>query len=110
MAFEKGNKLGVGRPQGSPNKTTTKTKEFIYHICAELETTIIEDIEVLQPIERVKIWLSLQEYLIPKLTRQQIESADNDINITISHPQPDYSKLTLDELKVLEQLLSKAGI
>ena len=108
--FTKGNKLGNGRPQGSPNKTTTRTKEFIYNICAELETTIIEDIEVLQPIERVKIWLSLQEYLIPKLTRQQIESADNDINITISHPQPDYSKLTLDELKVLEQLLSKAGI
>jgi hypothetical protein len=108
--FTKGNKLSNGRPAGSQNKTTTQTKEFILNICAELEMTIIEDIQVLQPIERVKIWMSLQEYLIPKLTRQQIDAADNDINITIKHLQPDYSKLTLDELKVLEQLLSKAGI
>jgi hypothetical protein len=108
--FTKGNKLSSGRPAGSPNKTTTRTKEFILNISAELETTILDDLQELQPIERVKIWLSLQEYLIPKLTRQQIDSADNDINITISHPQPDYSKLTLDELKALEQLLSKAGI
>jgi hypothetical protein len=108
--FTKGNKLSSGRPAGSPNKTTTRTKEFISNISAELETTILDDLQELQPLDRVKIWLSLQEYLIPKLTRQQIESADNDINITISHPQPDYSKLTLEELKVLEQLLSKAGI
>jgi hypothetical protein len=27
--FTKGNKLGNGRPQGSPNKTTTKTKEYL---------------------------------------------------------------------------------
>lgn len=85
--FTKGNKLGNGRPAGSPNKTTTKTKEFIYNICAELETTIIEDIEVLQPIERVKIWLSLQEYLIPKLGRMQISDSDNEVNITISYPE-----------------------
>ena len=108
--FTTGNKYGTGRPAGSPNKTTTRTKEFISNISAELETTILDDLQELHPLDRVKIWLSLQEYLLPKLSRQQIENSDNDINITISHPQPDYSKLNVEELKTLERLLAKTGI
>jgi len=107
MAFEKGNKLGNGRPKGSLNKTTSQIKDYLQTVSEYLETELMSDIDVLNPIERVKLWLSIQEYLIPKLTRQQIESADNDINITISHPTPDYSKLNVDELKVLERLLAK---
>jgi hypothetical protein len=107
MAFEKGNKHGSGRPKGSLNKTTAQIKDYLQTVSEYLETELMSDIDVLNPIERVKLWLSIQEYLIPKLTRQQIDSADNDINITISHPQPDYSKLNVDELKVLERLLAK---
>ena len=108
--FTTGNKYGTGRPAGSPNKTTTKTKEYLLAISAELENTLLDDLQELHPLDRVKIWLSLQEYLLPKLSRQQTENSDNDINITISHPQPDYSKLSIEELKTLERLLAKTGI
>ena len=76
--FTTGNKYGTGRPAGSPNKTTAKTKEYLLAISAELENTLLEDLQELQPLDRVKIWLSLQEYLLPKLSRQDITTADAD--------------------------------
>lgn len=76
--FTTGNKYGTGRPAGSPNKTTAKTKEYLLAISAELENTLLDDLQELQPLDRVKIWLSLQEYLLPKLSRQQTENADSD--------------------------------
>jgi hypothetical protein len=107
MAFEKGNKHGTGRPKGSLNKTTAQIKDFLMSVSDALEVDLFEDLQVLQPLDRVKLWLSLQEYLLPKLSRQQIENSDNDISITIRQPTPDYSKLNVDELKVLERLLAK---
>jgi len=84
--FKTGNKYGTGRPAGSPNKTTTKTKEYLLAISAELENTLLEDLQELQPLDRVKIWLSLQEYLLPKLSRQDITTAQDDgkIEFTIN--------------------------
>lgn len=84
--FKTGNKYGTGRPAGSPNKTTAKTKEYLLAISAELENTLLDDLQELQPLDRVKIWLSLQEYLLPKLSRQDFSTAQDDgkIEFTIN--------------------------
>ena len=37
MTFEKGNKLGNGRPKGAPNKLTTSFKELVAKTYQELE-------------------------------------------------------------------------
>jgi len=87
MAFEKGNKHSHGRPKGSQNKTTAQIKDFLQSVSEHIETDLMSDIEVLTPIERVKLWLSIQEYLIPKLGRMQISDSDNEVNITISYPE-----------------------
>ena len=87
MAFEKGNKHGKGRPPGTPNKTTAQIKDFLQSVSEHLETDLISDIDVLNPIERVKLWLSIQEYLLPKLGRMQISDSDNEVNIRISYPE-----------------------
>jgi hypothetical protein len=87
MAFEKGNKHGKGRPPGTPNKTTAQIKDYLQTVSEYLETELMSDIDVLNPIERVKLWLSIQEYLIPKLGRMQISDSDNEVNITISYPE-----------------------
>jgi hypothetical protein len=86
MAFEIGNKHGKGRPPGTPNKTTAQIKDYLQTVSEYLETELMSDIDVLNPIERVKLWLSIQEYLIPKLGRMQISDSDNEVNITISYP------------------------
>jgi hypothetical protein len=107
MRFEKGNNFGKGRPKGSQNKTTVQLKEYLHTVSEHLESELLSDIDVLSPSERVKLWIQIQEFFIPKLSRQQIESGDNDVNINIIHKEPDYSKLSTDELKTLERILAK---
>jgi hypothetical protein len=87
MAFEIGNKHGKGRPPGAANKTTAQIKDYLQTVSEYLETELMSDIDVLNPIERVKLWLSIQEYLIPKLGRMQISDSDNEVNIKISYPE-----------------------
>ena len=86
MAFEKGNKHSHGRPKGSQNKTTAQIKEYLMQLADAIESDLINDIELLTPGERVKTYLSIMEYLVPKLSRQQDAHADNDININITYP------------------------
>jgi hypothetical protein len=108
--FEKGNTFGKGRPKNSQNKTTSKIKEYLQSIAEHIEGDLMSDIDCLSPSERIKLWLSLQEFLIPKLSRHQVQDSDSDININISYPEeniPDYSKLTTEELKTLEKLIAK---
>lgn len=97
--FKKGNKLGTGRPQGMQNKITKTRKEIIENYCSHIESDLIADIDCLTPFERVKLWLSLQEYLIPKLNKDSLELSNNEpaiINInvidgdTMQPYKPDY--------------------
>ncbi len=105
MAFIKGNKHGKGRPSGSINKSTAQTKEIISKVTEEIEKTLFNDIAELQPTDRVKLWLSLQEYLAPKLSRQQIE--ENNLTIEVGAPSRDYSRLSVEELKFLKVIAEK---
>jgi hypothetical protein len=86
MRFEKGNNFGKGRPKGSQNRTTVQLKEYLQMVSEHLEGELLSDIDVLSPSERVKLWLSIQEFFIPKLSRQSGESGDNDVNINIKYP------------------------
>ena len=79
--FNTGNKAGRGRPLGSPNKVTATAKEFLQMLSDELRETILNDISQLEPLERVKVFIQLQEFLIPKLARKQIEPIGEDNKI-----------------------------
>jgi hypothetical protein len=83
--FEKGNNYGKGRPSGSQNKTTNQIKEYLQIITNHIEKDIISDIDCLTPAERIKLWLSLQEYFIPKLAKQITSDSDNTIDVKINY-------------------------
>jgi len=61
-----------GSRKGVPNKKTQIALKSIELVMSTLDKTIINDIEDLPPVERVKMWQSLQEYLRPKLARTEI--------------------------------------
>jgi hypothetical protein len=47
---------------------------------------------------------------LPKLSRKEItEEGENDttVKITVVRPEPDYSKLSIEELKILQGLMEK---
>ncbi|MEI8048885.1 MAG: hypothetical protein WCI92_16000 [Bacteroidota bacterium] len=62
-----------GRPKGAINKTTRLQKEQILEAIGFCGATLKEDIEKMSPKERVDAWMNLQEFLLPKLARTQVE-------------------------------------
>jgi hypothetical protein len=107
MPFQPGNHLSKGRPKGAINKTTAETKSFLIRISNKLGECVEEDLELMDPKDRVKIWLELQEYLIPKLSRTEITGEDGamiEIKQTLK-----LENLGLDQLRELERIAELAA-
>lgn len=62
--FEKGN---PGRPKGAKNKATGQIRERIQTLFDDNFQTIQEDLESLDPKDRLKFLIDLLPYLVPKL-------------------------------------------
>jgi hypothetical protein len=105
--FKQGNTYGKGRPVGSTNKTTAETKAFLARISNKLGEKVEEDLDLMDPKDRVKIWLELQEYLIPKLSRTEITGEDGgmiEIQQTLK-----LENLGIDQLRDLERIAELAA-
>ncbi|MCH2043973.1 MAG: hypothetical protein MK212_07490 [Saprospiraceae bacterium] len=76
MAFKKGNKLGPGRPRGLRNKKTQEAKARVEKVLSMIDQTIEEDIAELSASERVKTYVALLEYQLPKLQRVALANDD----------------------------------
>lgn len=77
----KGKKTG-GRKKGTQNKVTALTKEIIADLTSKLQPMIMEDIEALDPKDRVAAYIKLAEFVVPKPQRLDI-SLEGDNTITI---------------------------
>jgi len=83
MPFKKGHKESKGRPKGGKNKKTTENKERINKVLSYIDDKyLIEDIDKLTSSERVKTYISLMEYIIPKLARKD-HTGDNQNKLQI---------------------------
>lgn len=83
MPFKKKNKESKGRPKGGKNKKTTENKTRINHILSYIDDKyLIDDIDSLTSSERVKTYISLMEYIVPKLARKE-HTGDNQNKLQI---------------------------
>ena len=76
MAFEKGNKLGKGRPVGKLNRSTEQAKLAISRLANSGLDALKTDLELIRkqnPIEAAKIYLKLLEYIVPKKSSVEIQ-------------------------------------
>jgi hypothetical protein len=62
--FEKGN---PGKPKGAKNKVNTQMRDLIQQLFDDNFEKIQEDLEVLEPKDRLKFLSDLLPYLLPKL-------------------------------------------
>lgn len=57
------------RPLGSKNKNTTEQIDRVKRILSALDETLTDDLTKLSPAERVRLWASMQEFVMPKYAR-----------------------------------------
>ena len=62
--FEKGN---PGKPKGAKNKVNTQLRDLIQQLFDDNFDKIQEDLEILEPKDRLKFISDLLPYLLPKL-------------------------------------------
>lgn len=91
MAFTKDNKLSKGRPKNAVNKITMELKIVLEQLAQDLHQSI--DIDKLKDSERMKLFVSILPYLMPK--KAEIENTNTNTNLSWidSFSEDDLSKL-----------------
>lgn len=67
MAFEKGNKVSKGRPQGATNKMTSEIRNGIVAFLDENEGLFKERMQKLEPKEFCSFYLKMMSMVFPPL-------------------------------------------
>ena len=80
MAFQKGKEKTGGRKKGTPNKTTSSIRSRIQSLVDDEYDAVLEDMKKLSPKDRVSAFISLLEFVLPKLNRSEIEDISFDID------------------------------
>lgn len=84
MSRTKGTPKTGGRGKGTPNKVTGTLKEFISEIIDENRDRIKEDLEALEPKDRLQVLEKMMQYIVPK--QKEMELAGGWANrVTIEH-------------------------
>ena len=76
--FAEGN---TGRPKGSVNKSSNEIRETFQLLLENNLEKLQEDLNELEPKDRIKLLLSLSNYILPKLRSIDLQS---DIEETIT--------------------------
>lgn len=71
MSFKKGKQKTGGRSKGTPNAVTRDLREAVRELVEGNVERIRQDLEALEPKERVSAWLKLTEFVLPKLQRTE---------------------------------------
>ena len=79
MGFEKGNKIGSGRPKGSKNKTTEEIKEAFQLLLSSCLPQLISDVNDMEAKDRANFLLKLSDKILPSL-----KSVDAIVESTIT--------------------------
>ena len=99
MAFKKGQSGNPnGRPRGAKNKATNELREWVERFLVDNRENFINDIKELDPNERVKFFLALLNYTLPKQQSVKAEINDEREQIVIANLSAE-SRETLEKIK-----------
>lgn len=73
MSRPKGTPKTGGRVKGTPNKVTYSLKEWITSLIDKQRTQIEQDLQRLEPKDRLQVIEKLMQYVIPKQAAQQVK-------------------------------------
>lgn len=78
MANTTGQKFG-GRKKGTPNKATASIRNRIQNLVDREYDEVLSDLKELSPKDRVNAFISMLEFVLPKLNRSEIEDVSFDV-------------------------------
>lgn len=82
MPFEKGNSGNpTGRPQGAKNRVNDEIRTRINNFLDENFEAVQNDIMQLEPRDRVRFYIELLQYGVPKLKQTELKTEFEDITI-----------------------------
>lgn len=90
MSRTKGTEKTGGRSKGTPNKITGTLKEFISEIIDENRERIREDLDALEPKDRLQVLEKMMQYVIPKQRETDLKNMLSD-HVTIEYVDTGYS-------------------
>ena len=97
MGFEKGNKMGKGRPKGSSNNSTEIVKRTIANAMELSENRLMQELNNLEGTEYINAYTKLARYIVPTLQSQAIEmDVKSEVPLWIEN-------LTEEDAKLIEQ-------
>ena len=70
-----------GRPKGAANKVTVEQKKRVEWVLDLLDETLEEDVKALKAKDKVELWVTMQEYIRPKLQRMNLDVGAEDKEI-----------------------------
>ena len=73
MKFEKGKPKTGGRKPGTANRTTSDLKTRISTLLDTQFDSVVENLDALEPKDRVTAYLKFLEYVLPKQREQKID-------------------------------------
>jgi len=76
MANTTGKKFG-GRKKGTPNKVTQDLRQWITDFLEGNREQVIQDLQAVEPKERLQFYEKLLQYAVPKMRRTEIEGQLN---------------------------------
>jgi hypothetical protein len=71
-----------GRPKGVKNKLTKLQQEQVEDMLERLNDFLEDDLRKMKPVERIRLWADLQEFIRPKKQRMNMEIEQKDKQIT----------------------------
>jgi hypothetical protein len=97
MPFEKGISGNInGRPKGSKNKAGEGLRNLISDFLEQKFEQVVNDFEILEPKDRIKVFTDLLQYTVPKL-----QAVSNSI---------EFEKMTDEQLdEVINHLMQAHG-
>ena len=90
-----------GRKKGTPNRVTKGLRETIQLFVEDNFDQIKEDFEVIKPHERIKLYIDLMGYVIPKMKAVEISSSAGEDKPVI--------QIVTNEPKEMNKFIEKLG-
>lgn len=84
MGRPKGTPKSGGRKKGTPNKATKAGREVIMSVVeGYINGKLLEDLEQLDPLERIKAYTAMLPYVMPKLQSTALDVTTSDSRSSI---------------------------